>query len=127
MRSYFNLKGLVFRTIATAICSVVLLQSGCGRQATNALSDENTIERVKAVVAKSLKTNSAKLDVQKPLARQEIKIDELDLVELVMAIEEEFKVEIPDTSLDGKPADVVKTLSIEKLAQIVSEQLRKKK
>jgi len=107
--------------------TLALLQFGCGRQNNNPSGQENTVERVKAVVAKSLKTDSGKLDTQKPLASQGIKIDELDLVELVMAVEEEFKVKIPDTSLGDKPADLVKTLSVEKLAQIVSEQLREKK
>lgn len=32
-------------------------------------------------------------------------IDSLDVVELVMAIEEEFKVEIPDDAIDGRVED----------------------
>ena len=83
------------------------------------------VEKVRQEVAKSLKKEVAQMDVRKPLGVQGA--DELDIVEIVMAIEEAFKVEIPDSAVGEKPDEIAKTLTIQKLADIVAGQMEKQK
>lgn len=54
-------------------------------------------------------------------------MDELDIVEIVMAVEKTFKVEIPDGAVGEKPEEIAKTLTIQKLADIVAGQVVKQK
>jgi acyl carrier protein len=55
----------------------------------------NTFDRVRNVVVKQLNVEAEKV---KPEAhfQNDLAADSLDTVELVMALEEEFKIEIPD-------------------------------
>ena len=78
-----------------------------------------------------LKKDSAQIDVARPLVAQGA--DELDVVEIVMAVEEAFKVEIPDSAIGEtvrSPAgydvgELSKTLTVQKLAEIVTRQQKK--
>ena len=85
-------------------------------------SSENAIDRIRAEVATILKKDSAQIDVTKPLVAQGA--DELDLVEIVMAVEEAFKVEIPDSAIGENVNEAGKTLTVVKLAEIVAKQPR---
>ncbi|MFN3361328.1 MAG: acyl carrier protein [Pseudanabaenaceae cyanobacterium] len=60
----------------------------------------DTLSRVQAVVAKQL---GVEADTIKPEShfQNDLGADSLDLVELVMALEEEFKLEIPDEDAEG--------------------------
>jgi acyl carrier protein len=60
----------------------------------------DTLTRVREVVAKQLGIDA---DTIKPEShfQNDLGADSLDLVELVMAFEEEFKVEIPDEDSEG--------------------------
>lgn len=87
-------------------------------------SPEKVVDRVRAEVAKILKKDSAQIDVTKPLVAQGA--DELDLVEIVMAIEEAFKVEIPDSAIGENVNEASKTLTVAKLAEIVSRRQKNK-
>jgi acyl carrier protein len=78
-----------------------------------------TIDRVRLEAATILGTTPDKIDPKKPLAEQGA--DELDIVEIVMALEEAFQIEIPDSAIGGTPEGADKTLSIEQLAKIVAE------
>jgi acyl carrier protein len=91
---------------------------GCGSKA-----QPQTVERVREEVAKILKKEATQIDVGKPLGAQGA--DELDIVEVVMAVEEAFKVQIPDSALEEKPGEVAKTLTVQKLADIVTKQTEK--
>ena len=85
---------------------------------------EKVVNRVRAEVATILKKDSAQIDVMKPLVVQGA--DELDLVEIVMAVEEAFKVEIPDSAIGENVSEASKTLTVAKLAEIVSTRLKMK-
>jgi acyl carrier protein len=93
------------------------LPVGCGR---SPLAQPQTLERVREVVAKSLGREVSQIDPEKPLGLQGA--DELDVVEAVLAVEDAFKVEVPDSAIGDKPAEVAKTLTVQKLAEIVAEQ-----
>lgn len=85
-------------------------------------SPEKVVDRVRSEVATILKKDSAKIDVTKPLVAQGA--DELDIVEIVMAVEEAFKVEIPDSAIGENANETSKTLTVVNLAEIVSRQQR---
>lgn len=61
------------------------------------MSDIGT--RVKKVVAEHLSVDEAKINPDSSFV-DDLGADSLDLVELVMAFEEEFKVEIPDDAAE---------------------------
>jgi acyl carrier protein len=86
--------------------------------------DPKVVEKVRAIAAEILGVKPDAVDVDIPLARQKQAADELDLVEIVMAIEETFGIEIADADLGGAPAQFTATTSVRKLAGIVE---RKKK
>ncbi len=103
------------RIFHTVFVVALLLFAGCGSQPA-----QQTIERVRSEVGAILKKDSAEIDVSKPLAAQGA--DELDIVEIVMAVEEAFKVEIPDSAIGKDVKEVSKTLTVQKLAEIVTRQ-----
>ena len=106
--------------ILTALLLCFLFCGGCGSQ-----QAQETVDRVRSEVAKILKKDAAQIEVMKPLVSQGA--DDLDIVEIVMAVEEAFKVEIPDSALGGeKVGEVGKTLTVQKLAEIVSRQQKAK-
>ena len=107
------------RIFLSAICALLLLCGGCGSQPA-----KPTVERVRSEVAKVLKKDAAKVDVAKPLVAQGA--DELDIVEIVMALEETFKVKIPDGALGKTVGEASKTLTVQKLTEIVSSQQKTK-
>ena len=106
------------RIFAFTTLAIILLCGGCGSQ-----SGQDTVEQVRSEVATILKKDSAQIDVAKPLVAQGA--DELDVVEVVIAVEESFKVEIPDSALGENGGEVSKTLTVQKLAEIVSKQKKK--
>ena len=73
-------------------------------------SDINVIDRIRNIVIKNLKIDSAKIkDNEKFIdARfiEDLEADSLSMIELVMAFEEEFDIEIPDSE-----AAKIKTVS----------------
>ncbi|MDY6038333.1 MAG: acyl carrier protein [Eubacterium sp.] len=60
-----------------------------------------TFEKVKELIVETLSVDEAKITMEASLA-EDLKIDSLDAVELVMALEEEYDIKLPD--------DVLKTL-----------------
>ena len=97
---------------------------GCGRSQPVTLSQQQVVDGVRSEVAKILKKDAGQIDVAKSLVA--LGADELDIVEIVMSVEEAFKVKIPDSAIGGKPADVGKTLTVQKLAEIVFKQPKTK-
>ncbi len=63
------------------------------------MSNSETAEQVKAIVAEQL--NAAKEDVTEEASFfDDLNADSLDIVELVMALEEEYDIEIPDEAAE---------------------------
>ena len=112
-------------TVATVAAGVVicLFLSGCGDSTQSQRAKQqgpSVVDGVRSEVATILKKKANEIDVSKPLVAQGA--DELDIVEIVMAVEEAFKVEIPDSVIGEKIGEVSKTLTVEKLAEVVSKQ-----
>lgn len=105
-------------TLVTLLLSF-LLCVGCGSKPA-----QPTVDRVRSEVATILKKDAAQIDIAKPLVAQGA--DELDIVEIVMAVEEAFKVEIPDSAVGESVNEVSKTLTVQKLADIVAKQQKTK-
>jgi len=113
-----------FRTMNTRILvfmmlSMILLCGGCGAEP----GQEKTKERIRSEVARILNRDSAQIDVAKPLGAQGA--DELDIVEIVLAVEEAFEVKIPDKAIGEDLGDVTRSLTVQRLAEIVSKQQKK--
>jgi acyl carrier protein len=84
------------------------------------------LQRVRDTVAEQLDVDPKLVEPGKLLTQ--LGMDELDLVELIMALEEEFDIQIPDEAVESNGtkgwADAV---TAQRLAEIVAEQLRKKR
>ena len=117
-------KGLVGR-IPLWLLMIGVLSSGCGgkQQKQTQSSPQSPVERVRLEVAGILGKKAGDIDISKPLTEQGA--DELDIVEIVMALEDAFKVEIPDSAIGETVSEVSKTLTVEKLTEIVSKQVPK--
>ncbi|MCF4968750.1 acyl carrier protein [Nostoc sp. CMAA1605] len=63
------------------------------------MSQTETFEKVKAIVAEQLSVEEEKITPQASFAN-DLGADSLDTVELVMALEEEFDIEIPDEAAE---------------------------
>ncbi len=59
------------------------------------MANEETINRVRNLIAESLGVNPAEV-VPSASFIDDLGVDSLDIVELVMAIEKDFSIEIPD-------------------------------
>jgi acyl carrier protein len=105
--------------ILSVFLSSLLLCGGCGSR-----PNQQTVERVRSEVAAILTKDVAQIDVAKPLVAQGA--DELDIVEIVMAVEEAFKLEIPDSAIGENIGEATKILTVEKLAEVVSRQQKTK-
>jgi acyl carrier protein len=107
------------RIIAPPVLAALLVGfltcAGCGSRPA-----QTNVERVRSEVAKILKKDPAQIEVTKPLLA--LGADDLDIVEIVMAVEEAFKVEIPDSAIAGKGGEVSKSLTVQTLAEIVARQ-----
>ena len=73
---------------------------------------ENIEQRVKKIVAEQLGVNEADVKAESSFVN-DLGADSLDTVELVMALEEEFEIEIPDEDAEkiltvGKALDYIK-------------------
>jgi acyl carrier protein len=80
------------------------------------------VQRVRAELATILKKEAAKLPIDKPVL--ELGADELDVVEWVMAVEEAFRVQIPDEKIADKKSEMVrKDFSIASMVTIVMSSL----
>jgi len=90
------------------------------------LAATEVLTRVRDVVALQLGVNPRRVESGKRLT--ELGMDELDLVELIMALEEEFDIAIPDEAVDSNgPRGWDDAVTTQRLVEIVTEQLRKKR
>ena len=63
------------------------------------MSQQDTFDRVQKIVAEQLGVDAAEVVPQANFAN-DLGADSLDTVELVMALEEEFEIEIPDDAAE---------------------------
>jgi acyl carrier protein len=59
------------------------------------MSDDATFERLRDIISNTLRVEREKVTIEASF-NDDLKADSLDLVELIMAFEEEYGVEIPD-------------------------------
>ncbi|MBD2602986.1 acyl carrier protein [Scytonema hofmannii FACHB-248] len=66
------------------------------------MSEAEIFEKVKKIVAEQLSVAEDDIDTIKPQSNfaNDLQADSLDTVELVMALEEEFDIEIPDEAAE---------------------------
>jgi acyl carrier protein len=64
------------------------------------MSDSGTFEKVKSIVAEQLSVDAAQV-VPEASFQNDLNADSLDVVEMVMALEEEFDIEIPDEDAEA--------------------------
>ena len=83
------------------------------------------LDRVRAEAARQLGRKKGDIELARPLFSQGL--DELDLVELVMTLEEAYEVEIPDADIAPAGMDSMTTLTVQRLAEVVDAQLKKKR
>ena len=67
---------------------------------TVAMSQEAILEKVRSIVAEQLSVDAAEVKAESNF-QNDLGADSLDTVELVMALEEAFDVEIPDEAAEG--------------------------
>ena len=79
---------------------------------------ENLEERVKKIIVSQLAVDASEISPQAQFV-QDLGADSLDTVELVMALEEEFDIEIPD-----EDAEKIKTVG--EAVSYIKEKLSKK-
>jgi acyl carrier protein len=79
------------------------------------MSQEGTFERVKKIVAEQLDVEAEKV-VAASNFTNDLGADSLDTVELVMALEEEFEIEIPDEEAE-------KIVTVQNAVDYISAQL----
>ena len=63
------------------------------------MSTEEVFERVKKIIMEQLGTTESGISMEASFL-DDLGADSLDIVELVMALEEEFDIEIPDTDAE---------------------------
>ncbi len=63
------------------------------------VTKKNVLNRIKKVAAKQFEVKAETLTLKTSFVK-DFKADDLDMVELVMAFEEEFKIKIPDNQLE---------------------------
>jgi len=77
------------------------------------MSAADIFERVKKIVVEQLEVEDPDTVIAEASFANDLKADSLDVVELVMALEEEFDIEIPDEDAEqidtvGKAADYIR-------------------
>lgn len=82
------------------------------------MSEEATFEKVKSIVVEQLGVDEKEVKMDAAYI-DDLGADSLDIVELIMAFEEEFNIEIPD--------DVAEKSKLSKIQLITSKRKRKRK
>ncbi len=80
------------------------------------MSSDEIFEKVKAIIVEQLQVNEDAV-TQEASFIDDLGADSLDLVELIMALEEEFDIEIPD-------ADAEKVVSVADVVNYIKENVQ---
>ncbi len=76
-------------------CDAVAAEVSLARKPSNFMADKSIEEKVKDIIVEQLGVNPEQVTPQASFI-EDLGADSLDIVELVMAFEEEFSVEVPD-------------------------------
>lgn len=82
------------------------------------------VDRIKVELARILNKRPKDFDSHKPLVAQGA--NDLQIVELVLALERTFQVKVPDAQIAGKTADGSSTVTIEQLADAIAAEMKNK-
>lgn len=77
------------------------------------MSSEEVLEKVKGIIVEQLGVSESSVTLEASFI-DDLGADSLDIVELVMALEEEFNIEIPD-------ADAEKVVTVEDVVNYIKE------
>ena len=80
------------------------------------MSSEEVFEKVKAIIIEQLQSAEASVTMEASFI-DDLGADSLDLVELIMALEEEFDIEIPD-------ADAEKVVTVGDVVDYIRENVQ---
>ena len=80
------------------------------------MSSEEVFEKVKSIIVEQLQVNEDAVTLEASFI-DDLGADSLDLVELIMALEEEFGIEIPD-------ADAEKVVSVDDVVNYIKENVK---
>ena len=80
------------------------------------MSSEEVFEKVKAIIIEQLQSAEASVTMEASFI-DDLGADSLDLVELIMALEEEFDIEIPD-------ADAEKVVTVGDVVDYIKENVQ---
>ena len=76
-------------------------------------------ERIRNIVARHFDVPAGSINMAVPLVKQNIAADELDIVEIIMAVEAAFVVTISNKDLNDKKGNVTSSISVKNLADVV--------
>jgi acyl carrier protein len=80
------------------------------------MSSEEVLEKVKGIIVEQLGVTENSVTMEASFI-DDLGADSLDIVELVMALEEEFDIEIPD-------ADAEKVVTVEDVVEYIKENVK---
>lgn len=122
------------KLLYAGLLAILISGPGCTRQSParpsstdNSPSADSTIERVCKITAIRMDVNASSVTATTSL--NELGADELDFVEIVLEIEDEFDIAIPDEVIEGiTGTDIfdgsIKKVTMGELAGIVDDQKR---
>lgn len=114
-----------------AVMTLVALLIGCGDEPDPPVgipAQIDTRSKVKLIIARHFNVPEHQFTLEDPLMADKLGADQLDLVELVMALEDHFQVVLPDAVLVGSKSDLEfqPGLTGQQIADLVEAELRKK-
>jgi acyl carrier protein len=104
-------------------------QLSCAKQSqpasnSSAQNQDQILTKVREIVARKLELAPDAINVDIPLSKQKAPGDELDAVEIILDIEDEFHIEIKEEETGGTE-QLADRLTVRKLADIVAKKLAK--
>ena len=80
------------------------------------MSSEEVLEKVKEIIVEQLGVSESSITMEASFI-DDLGADSLDIVELIMALEEEFDIEIPDS-------DAEKVVTVEDVVEYIKENVK---
>ena len=114
------------RACTIALIASVILILGCRNKESAPVasptpnqSEEQTLNAVREIAARILEVDPQSIDVDTPLSKQKVPADEVDAVDIIIAIEDAFKIEIKEEETGGTE-HLADRLTVRKLAELVA-------